>query len=461
MNLKKPALNIFQILNMNFGFLGLQFSFALQQTNMSPIYRYLGANENNAILWLAGPVTGLILQPIIGAWSDHTWSKTWGRRKPFFLVGAILASAALFLMPKSSALWMAVSLLWILDAANNITMEPYRAFVADKLPMKQHSLGFITQSFFTGLGSTLANFTPALLITLGLVGINEIESNGIPTTVYWAFSIGAVVAIVSILFSMFTTKEIPPTEEQLAEINSKKEGQSIFSLVYSEMKIAFAEMPKVMIQLIPVKFFTWFAMFCYWQSITDGLAFSLFQTKDVHSELYKQAGVLTGNVNGTYNIVCFLSAFFLVPIAKKLGASFTHFIALATAGIAIFFVNHYSLNNILFSIPNIFGTGNLEISQIYLISFGLGIGWASMLSMPYSILSSSLPSNRIGVYMGIFNMFIVIPMLIQTLTMDFIMEHFLHNNKIYELKLAGIFLIIGGAFTLLIKSKKLPKAEPF
>ena len=336
MNIKKPTLNIFQIFNMNFGFLGLQFSFALQQTNMSPIYRYLGADENNAILWLAGPITGLIIQPIIGAWSDHTWSKNWGRRKPFFLFGAIIASIALFLMPQSSALWMAVSLLWILDAANNITMEPYRAFVADKLPTKQHSLGFITQSFFTGLGSTLANFTPAILITLGLVGINEIEANGIPKTVYWAFSIGAVVTIASILFSMFTTKEIPPTDEELAHIVAKKEGRSIFALVFSEMKLAFAEMPKVMIQLIPVKFFTWFAMFCYWQSITDGLALSLFNTKDVHSELYKQAGVLTGNVNGTYNIVCFLSAFFLVPVARKLGAGVTHFISLTLAGIAIF-----------------------------------------------------------------------------------------------------------------------------
>lgn len=451
MNIKKPTLNIFQIFNMNFGFLGLQFSFALQQTNMSPIYRYLGADENNAILWLAGPITGLIIQPIIGAWSDHTWSKNWGRRKPFFLFGALIASIALFLMPQSSALWMAVSLLWILDAANNITMEPYRAFVADKLPTKQHSLGFITQSFFTGLGSTLANFTPAILITLGLVGINEIEANGIPKTVYWAFSIGAVVTIASILFSMFTTKEIPPTDEEFAHIVAKKEGRSIFALVFSEMKLAFAEMPKVMIQLIPVKFFTWFAMFCYWQSITDGLALSLFNTKDVHSELYKQAGVLTGNVNGTYNIVCFLSAFFLVPVARKLGAGVTHFISLTLAGIAIFFMSSYSNDAILFSIPNIFSGGVIPVSQIYLISLGLGIGWASMLSMPYSMLSSALPSNRIGIYMGIFNMFIVLPMLIQTLTMDFVMENFLGNNKIHELQLAGVFLILGGICTLFVK----------
>jgi maltose/moltooligosaccharide transporter len=451
---KKPNLNIFHILNMNFGFLGLQFSFALQQTNMSPIYRYLGADENNAILWLAGPITGLIIQPIIGVWSDNTWSKNFGRRKPFFLVGAIIASIALFLMPQSSALWMAVSLLWILDAANNITMEPYRAFVADKLPQEQHSLGFVTQSFFTGLGSTLANFTPAILITLGVVGINDVAKNGIPITVFWAFFIGAGVTIASILYSMFTTKEIPPNKEELAELKAKKSGKSGIQLFIEEISTAFKEMPTVMKQLIPVKFFTWFAMFCYWQSITDGLALSLFATKDVQSEMYKQAGVLTGQVNGTYNIICFLSAFLLVPLAKKLGASVTHFISLTLAGLAIFFMNTYSLNTILFSIPNIFGEGSIAVSQVYLISFGLGIGWASMLSMPYSLLSAAIPANRIGVYMGIFNMFIVIPMLIQTLTMDYVMEHFLGNNKILELKLAGIFLIIGGICTLFIKSRK-------
>jgi maltose/moltooligosaccharide transporter len=216
---KKIKLNFWQIWNMNFGFFGIQFSFGLQQSNMSAIYKYLGADEASLpMLWLAGPITGLILQPIIGAISDGTWSPKFGRRKPFFLMGAIVSSVALVLMPFSTSIWMAASLLWILDAANNIAMEPYRAFVADKLSTEQHSIGFLMQSFFTGLGITLANFTPAILVAFGVLAITDKMSNGIPTYTYYAFFIGAVAAIVSVLLSVFTTKEYPPTEAELAEI---------------------------------------------------------------------------------------------------------------------------------------------------------------------------------------------------------------------------------------------------
>lgn len=449
----KTKLSFWQIWNMNFGFLGLQFSFALQQTNMSPIYRYLGADENIAILWLAGPLTGLLVQPFIGAWSDNTWSKRWGRRKPFFLFGALLASLGLLAMPFSSALWMAVSLLWILDAANNIALEPYRAFVADKLVKEQHSLGFLFQSFFTGLGSTLANFTPAILITLGLVAKDAVATNGIPITVYWAFIIGAITSIVTIAITLLTTKEIPPNAEDEARIIENKSGKNLFQLVGHELKIAFRTMPRMMKLLIPVKFFTWYAMFCYWQSITDGLAMSLFHTKDSASGLYKTAGVLTGQINGTYNIICFLSAFLLVPIARKLGANYTHTICLVLGGTALVFMPSYDHNIALFTIPNIFGEGEIVISQIYFISLGLGLAWASMMSMPYIILARAIPSTKIGIYMGIFNMFIVIPMLIQTLTMDFIVSHFLNHNKVYEVIFAGVFLIIGGFFSLFVKEK--------
>lgn len=449
----KTKLSFWQIWNMNFGFLGLQFSFALQQTNMSPIYRYLGADENVAILWLAGPLTGLLVQPFIGAWSDNTWSKKWGRRKPFFLVGALLASVGLLAMPFSSALWMAVSLLWILDAANNIALEPYRAFVADKLPQEQHSFGFLFQSFFTGLGSTLANFTPAIIITLGLVAKDAVASNGIPITVYWAFIIGAITSVVTIGITLFTTKEIAPTPEDILRIEKNKSGKNLFQMVTHEISEAFKTMPRIMKLLIPVKFFTWYGMFCYWQSITDGLALSLFNTKDPTSTLYKSAGVLTGEINGSYNIVCFLSAFLLVPLARKLGANVTHTVCLLFGGIALVLMPHYSNSIALFSIPNIFGEGKIVISQIYFISLGLGLAWASMMSMPYTILTRAIPSTKIGIYMGIFNMFIVIPMLIQTLTMDFIMKHFLHNNKIYEVVFAGVFLMIGGVFSLFVREK--------
>ncbi len=444
----KPSLSFWQIWNMNFGFLGLQFSFALQQTNMSPIYRYLGANENVAYLWLAGPITGLIIQPIIGAWSDNTWSAKFGRRRPFFLAGAIIASIALLFMPFSSAVWMAASLLWILDAANNIALEPYRAFVADKLPSKQYNLGFLSQSFFTGLGSTLANFTPTILVTLGLVGLNEVAKNGIPITVYWAFIIGAITSIVTITITLFTTKEIPPTTEGLQKINEKKASHSVFGLVLSELKEAFQSMPRIMKLLIPVKFFTWYAMFCYWQSITDGLSLSLFKTTNPETIEYKAAGLLGQQVNGTYNIVCFLIAFALVPVARKLGAHRTHFVALLLGGISLIFMPYYSDKVILFTVP----FTNIAVSQVFLISLGIGIAWASMLSMPYTILTKAIPQNKIGVYMGIFNMFIVIPMFIQTITMDFIVEHFLHN-KVNELIFTGVLLVLGGIASLFVYEK--------
>ncbi|MFK7758290.1 MAG: MFS transporter, partial [Flavobacteriales bacterium] len=234
--MQKRKLSFWQIWNMNFGFFGIQFSFGLQQTNMSSIYGYLGADESELpMLWLAGPITGLIIQPIIGAMSDGTWSPKFGRRKPYFLVGALLASAALILMPYSQTIWMAASLLWILDAGNNIAMEPYRAFVADKLNKDQLSVGFLMQSFFTGLGSTLANFTPAILITLGFLTYGDKMDNGIPVYVYWAFFIGAFASIATILYSVFTTSEYPPTKEELEELKQVKSEGTIISRTWKDI----------------------------------------------------------------------------------------------------------------------------------------------------------------------------------------------------------------------------------
>ena len=306
---KKVKLNFWQIWNMNFGFFGIQFSFGLQQSNMSAIYKYLGADEGSLpMLWLAGPITGLIIQPIVGAISDGTWSPKFGRRKPFFLIGALISSFALLVMPFSNSIFMAASLLWILDAANNLAMEPYRAFVADKLDEKQQSLGFLMQSFFTGLGITLANFTPAILVALGVLAITDKLPNGIPTYTYWAFFIGAFASIVSVLISVFTTKEYPPTDEELALINEKKK-QNIFNTVFVDIVKAFQTMPLTMKQLIPVKFFTWYAMFCYWQYITSTLSISIYNTTDQASQGFSEAQLLTGSLNGTYNIICFMVAF--------------------------------------------------------------------------------------------------------------------------------------------------------
>lgn len=454
MNGVKRKMNFASILNMNFGFFGIQFSFGLQQSNMSAIYSYLGADaESLAILWLAGPVTGLIVQPIIGAVSDGTWSPRFGRRKPFFLVGAIICSLALLAMPYSQTIWMAVGLLWILDAANNIAMEPYRAFITDILPEKQHSLGFLMQSFFTGLGTTLANFAPAIIVSLGLLSMTDKMANGIPTFTYWAFGIGAFASISTILYSILTTKEYPPSAEEMAEIEANKAKGNIIGRTLVEIKEAVIEMPLTMKQLIPVQFLTWFGMFCYWQYITLALSFSLFRTIDSQSSFFTQAQILTGNINGTYNIVCFSVAFLLVPLANKIGAKQVHFLSLLFGGAGLLALPFLDANVVLFSFYNPFGDGAIEVTQIYLLSFGLGIAWASMLAIPYKLLASSLPANKTGVYMGIFNMFIVIPMIIQIFTVQYFLYNALGNNPLNIIRLAGVCLALASIFTLFIKDK--------
>ena len=402
---------------MNFGFFGVQFSFGLQQSNMSAIYRYLGAKEAELpMLWLAGPVTGLLVQPVIGAISDGTWSPKFGRRKPFFLIGALIASLALIAMPFSSSIWMAASLLWILDAANNIALEPYRAFVSDKLPKKQYSIGFLMQSFFTGLGSIMSNFTPVILVSFGILALSDTMDNGVPVSTYWAFGIGAIASIGTILVTVLTTSEYPPTEEELAVINANKAKENTFSRTLKEIKEAFMKMPKTMRQLIPVMFFSWYAMFCYWQYLTSALSLSLFDTLDQNTPFFNQAQLLTGNLNGTYNIICVLIAFPMIPIARKLGAKNLHFISLLLGGIGLMVMPFLNDTDILFTIT--LGSG-ISVSQIYLFSFGLGITWASMMAMPYQMLAASIPSDKMGVYMGIFNMFIVIPMIIEIFTMQY------------------------------------------
>jgi len=450
--MQKKQLSFWQILTMNFGFFGVQFSFGLQQSNMSAIYRYLGANEAELpMLWLAGPVTGLLVQPVIGAISDGTWSPKFGRRKPFFLIGALIASLALIAMPFSSSIWMAASLLWILDAANNIALEPYRAFVSDKLPKKQYSIGFLMQSFFTGLGSIMSNFTPVILVSFGILALSDTMDNGVPVSTYWAFGIGAIASIGTILVTVLTTSEYPPTEEELAVITANKAKGNTFSRTLKEIKAAFMKMPKTMRQLIPVMFFSWYAMFCYWQYLTSALSLSLFDTLDQNTSFFNQAQLLTGNLNGTYNIICVLIAFPMIPIARKLGAKNLHFISLLLGGIGLMAMPFLNDTDILFTIP--FGSG-IPVSQIYLFSFGLGITWASMMAMPYQMLAASIPSYKMGIYMGIFNMFIVIPMIIEIFTMQYFVYDLLGSNPINVIRLAGACMVIAGIFSLFVQDSE-------
>jgi len=432
MKIPKIKLSFWQIINMNFGFFGLQYSFGLQQANMSPIYSYLGAEESKLpYLWLAGPITGLIIQPIVGALSDKTVTR-WGRRRPYFLVGAIFCSLCLFIMPYSSTVWMAASILWILDAANNITQEPYRAFVSDKLEKDQHALGFLTQSAFTGLGQTLSYLTPTLLIFFGISKMAANE-NGIPVTTIIAFLIGGVVSIGSILWTLKTTKEIPITEEEIAEIKKSPMG---FASTFKDIGAAIKEMPLTMKQMIPMMFFTWYAMFIYWIYIAKTLSRSVYGENGATAEGFRNADILSGQIGAFYNFIAFISAFGLAYLARKYNAKHLHAICLTLAGIGLFILPSIKDPNLVF-IPMI----------------GMGLSWASMMGNPYIILAGSIPPARTGVYMGIFNMFIVIPMLLQNVTMPLYYETWLNNNPINAMKLAGVMLVLGAICTLFIKTR--------
>jgi len=426
----KPRLSFWQIINMNVGFFGIQYSFGLQQSAVNPIYDFLGASPDEIpLLNLAGPVTGLLVQPIIGALSDKTWHPKFGRRKPYFFVGALLCSLALLLYPFSSELWMAAGLLWILDAGNNTAMEPYRAFIADKLDPSQQPTGFQAQSFFTGFGQTLANVSLFVfpLIFTGVIG-------KLYTWVYASFFFGAVCSIGSIWWSMRTTAEIPPTEAELTAM--RKQPLDVFT-PFKEIVHAFKDMPKVMWQLAVVYLFQWYALFCYWQNASKSVALSVFKTTPNNKALYAEAVSWTGLVNGWYNIVTFLTAFLLVGFAKKYAAKWVHFTCLLLAGIG--FIAFPQIENKYLLFPAI---------------TGFGIGWASMMGIPYLMVVSEIPKERYGVYMGIINMMIVVPMILQNISFGYILKHWLHNDASKAVTVAGVLLLLAALATSFIKTKK-------
>ncbi len=432
MSKNKPRLSLPQIWNMNFGFLGIQFGWGLQMANMSAIYTKLGADPDKIpFLWLAAPMTGLIVQPIIGAMSDRTWNRL-GRRRPYFLVGAILASLMLFLMPHSPALWAAASLLWMLDSSINISMEPFRAFVGDKLDESQQSTGFVMQSFFIGLGATLANVMPYALSTY--FGITGNAANGIPLSVMYSFQAGAVAFLGAVLWTVFTTNEYPP--ENLEELR-KKNSQSLVHRVreiFTEIVEALLEMPDTMKRLAFVQIFTWLGLFCMWIFFGLTVSFHIFKAPDKNSPLFNQGNEWGGLCFAAYSIVCFIVAFFLKPVADALGKRVVHAIALACGGfglLAVYFIQNKFL---------LFGT-----------MVGVGIAWASILSMPYAILSGALPPARMGIYMGIFNFFIVIPEIIASLTFQPLVKYVFANNPLYVVMLGGASMIVAAALVLQVR----------
>jgi len=430
-----PRLTLGQILQMNVGFLGLQFSFGLQQSSMSPIYSYLGADEASLpLLFLAGPMTGLLVQPIVGAMSDKTTSR-FGRRTPYFLVGAILCSLALFAMPYSTSLWMAASLLWILDAANNITMEPYRAYVGDRLPKDQHPTGYIMQSAFTGLAQTLSYLTPSILVWLGM-NKDALASNHIPEITLLTFAIGAMVSITTIVWSIWRVPELPLTPQQLSDMQTKK-GGALSTL--KEIGQAIKEMPLAMRQMAWMKLFQWYAMGCYWQYVLYSLSRSLFHTADASTQGFRDAVLVNGQVGAFYNLVAFVAALVMVPFTRKLGAGRVHAFCLTVSGLG------------MMAIPQMSSEAGL-----FLPAIGVGMGWASIMGNPYVMLASSVPPERTGVYMGIFNMMIVIPLLLVAATMPLVYDTWLQGDPRNVMVLAGVLMLFGALATLRVQ---VPKAD--
>jgi maltose/moltooligosaccharide transporter len=502
--MEKRKLSFWQIWNMSFGFLGIQMGFALQNSNVSRIFQTLGANiDDIPILWVAAPMTGLIIQPIIGYFSDRTWTKL-GRRKPYFLAGAILASAALFIMPNSPVLWFAAGMLWIMDASINVSMEPFRAFVGDNLPEKQRTMGFAMQSFFIGIGAYFASKLPLIFTYLGVD--NTAPLGIIPDSVKYSFYFGGVVFIATVLWTVITSKEYSPEEleafEKHKETTFIKEahsadwyvtnGQShltkgilflivsvLFSVVIYHYDLKkdlyvlslgliglgglamlvsglmqknnttdngfvtimndFQFMPAIMKQLAWVQFFSWFALFSMWIYTVPAVTQHIYGTTDTTSEAYNTGANQVGEMFANYNLIAAIASFLLPLLAKYTSRKFTHFVALACGGLGLMSV--YFITE-----PTVF-------TMEWLPMIGIGIAWASILSIPYAMLSGSLPSDKMGYYMGVFNFFIVIPQLVAASILGFLVSKFFDNEPIYALLIGGVSMILAGIISLTINDE--------
>ncbi|MFV8367008.1 MFS transporter [uncultured Flavobacterium sp.] len=499
--MEKRKLSFWQIWNMSFGFLGIQFGFALQNANTSRIFETLGAKVDEIpILWIAAPVTGLVIQPIIGYFSDRTWTRL-GRRRPYFLIGAILSSIALFIMPNSPSLWIAAGTLWMMDASINISMEPFRAFVGDNLPEKQRTLGFAMQSFFIGLGAVVGSLLP--YIFTNVFGVSNTAAEGIiPDSVKWSFYIGGVVFLLAVLWTVFKSTEYSPAEleafeqkdkdiKEVAPIETEFEtkanikrqfnlglimtllGSIISFFIYEngltkELYILFVglivigilfmvtsrlrvvqikngftiimtdllNMPTTMKKLAWVQFFSWFALFSMWIYTTQAVTQHIFGTTDTTSKVYNDAADWVSVLFTVYNGVAAAVAFLLPVIAKKVGVRSTHLLALCSGGIGLL---------------SIYFIGDKYLLLIPML--GVGIAWASILSMPYAMLSGVLPAAKMGYYMGVFNFFVVIPQIVAATILGFIVKQFFQNEPIYALLIGGVSMIFAGLLTLRVNNR--------
>ncbi len=430
----KPTLSFWQLWNMSFGFFGIQFGFALQNANTSRIFSTLGALPDDLpLFWLAAPVTGLLVQPIIGYLSDRTWHPTWGRRRPFFFIGALLASFALLAMPHASAIWMAVVVLWLMDAAINVSMEPFRAFVGDKLAPSQQTAGFAMQTFFIGCGAVIASLLPTFFSDV--MGVSNVAlDGGIPDTVRYSFYAGGSIYFLAVLWTVISSEELPPQDMQKFE--QQRAASRGIAAAAREMVSGFMHMPETMIKLAVVQFFTWIALFAMWIYTTTAIAEHIFATTNSQSSSFQEAGNWVGTMFAVYNGVSALAAFLLPVLAKRSSKKLVHMLCLLAGGaglISIYFIH----------------------TQLWLLlpMLGMGLAWASILTMPYALLASSLPQEKMGYYMGVFNFFIVIPQIVSGLLLGWVTRHWFDGQTVKTLMLGGACMIIAGLLSLMIKEE--------
>jgi maltose/moltooligosaccharide transporter len=425
----KPRLSFWQIWNMSFGFLGIQFGFALQNGNMSRIFETMGAQEDKlAFLWIAAPTTGLLVQPIIGYLSDRTWSPRWGRRRPFFLIGAICASLALTIMPHVSALWMAAGMLWIMDSSINISMEPFRALVGDLLPSNQRTAGFGFQTFFIGIGAVVGSLLP-YIYTNYFHFSNVAPAGQIAPSLKYAFYTGGLVYFLAVAWTVFTTKEYPPVD--MAEFEAEKRRTSGFWNGVRESFAGIADMPRTMRQLALVQFFSWLALFSMWIYATPAITSHIYHTSDTTSKLYNEGADWVNVCFSVYNGVSALAALALPTLARATSRRVTHLLCLTAGGLGL--ISIYFIQN----------------PQLLLFSMvGVGIAWASILSIPYAMLAGALPTNKMGYYMGVFNFFIVLPQMLASITLGFFTKQVFGGDSSLTLVLGGCAMILSGLLTL-------------
>ncbi|HET8645430.1 MAG TPA: MFS transporter [Vicinamibacteria bacterium] len=429
-------MSFWQIWNMSFGFLGIQFGWGLQMANMSAIYEYLGARPDQlSKLWLAAPLTGLIVQPIVGTLSDRTWGRL-GRRRPYFLAGALLSSAALVAMPNSSTLWMAAGLLWILDASINVSMEPFRAFVADLLPEEQRTQGFAMQSLFIGLGAVVASALPWLMSNA--FGVSRLAAGGVPDSVRLSFYVGAAAFLGAVLWTVFSTPEHPPADlEAFRRARSQRRG---LRHLLAEIADTIRHMPATMRQLAWVQMCTWFGLFCMWLYFPVAVARSVFGAADESSPLYTAGIEWAGLCFAAYSAVCFAFSFVLPRLAARLGRRRTHGLCLLMGALG------------LLSVAVIHDKWLLLLSMA-----GVGMAWASILSMPYAMLCPALPSQRLGLCMGVFNFFIVIPEIVVALTFDdLLMPHVFRYSRTAAVVAGGLLMLVAALLTQRVREEAAP-----